>query len=88
MVSQLQGRPIQNGIMAPNNNRIVACDPLRFEGLYFYEYFNNGNLLFKLRTTTGSELEADASYSVKFSPDGNTLLVSNSLSRLHFSGGC
>ena len=80
VVSQLQGRPIQNGIMAPNNNRIVACDPLRFEGLYFYEYFNNGNLLFKLRTTTGSELEADASYSVKFSPDGNTLLVSNSLS--------
>ncbi|MEL6866230.1 MAG: hypothetical protein AAFP19_17505 [Bacteroidota bacterium] len=80
IVSLSQGRPIQNGVMSPMGKRLVACDPLRFEGIYFYDFENANTLTYLGKSATGSELEADVAYSARFSPDGKKLLIANSLS--------
>jgi YVTN family beta-propeller protein len=79
IAGQSQGRPIQNGIVSPDGNRMVATDPLRYESIDFYT-FNNTGFDYLGRASTGSELEADIPYSATFTPQGDRLLVSNSLS--------
>lgn len=79
VVSALNGISIQNGAVGAGN-RIVASDPLRYESLVFYDFENPNNLSLIGESNTGSELEADATYAVKFTPDGKTLLAINSLS--------
>ncbi len=81
VVNQLPGRPIQNGAVAAQGNRFVAADPLRYEGIYFYNYNNPAQIQFEDELLTGSELEADASYSVQFTPDEQKAIVVNSISR-------
>ncbi|MCB9285226.1 MAG: hypothetical protein H6563_14235 [Lewinellaceae bacterium] len=77
--SSLNGISIQNGAVG-KGNRIVASDPLRYESLVYYEFENPNDLNYTGESSTGSDLEADATYSVKFTPDGKKLLAVNSLS--------
>ena len=77
--SSLNGISIQNGAVG-KDNRIVASDPLRYESLVFYEFENPNDLNYTGESNTGSDLEADATYSVKFTADGKKLLAVNSLS--------
>lgn len=80
VISTLSGISIQNGHVG-NGNRIAASDPLRHEAIHYYDFSNPSNLLVREgQSTTGSELEADATYAVKFTDDGQTLLAINSLS--------
>lgn len=80
IVSSINGRSIQNGAVSPAGNHIVASDPLRDEVILFYEFENPADLNFLDRKPTGSELEADATYSVKFTPDGEKAVAVNSIS--------
>ncbi|MEQ8703701.1 MAG: T9SS type A sorting domain-containing protein [Phaeodactylibacter sp.] len=80
VVGSSQGIPIQNGAVSPTNNRIVATDPLRFEGLDYYEFEDPTSLNYLMRTPTGSPIEADAAYSARLTPDLSRVLVSNPLS--------
>ena len=80
IVSSLNGISIQNGAVSPSGNRLAASDPLRYEGVYFYEFEAPGALQQINYQPTGSPLEADVPYSVEFTPDGQRLLVVNALS--------
>ncbi|MCB0661864.1 MAG: T9SS type A sorting domain-containing protein [Saprospiraceae bacterium] len=80
IVSSTSGISIQNGAVSPAGNHIVASDPLRDEVVLFYEFENPSRLNFVERRPTGSDLEADATYSVKFTPDGEKVLAINSIS--------
>ncbi len=80
LASSLSGISIQNGAVSPSFNRIIASDPLRYEGVMFYEFESPDNLTLLGRSATGSELEADVPYSLTFSPDAKRLIASNSLS--------
>ena len=80
IVGSSQGTPIQNGAVSPANNRMVTTDPLRFEGLDYYEFDNPENINYLMRTSTGSPVEADASYSATLTPDLDRVLVANPLS--------
>ncbi len=80
IIGSSQGIPIQNGAVSPANNRLVTTDPLRYEGLDYYEFENPGSLNYLMRTPTGSPIEADASYSATLTPDLSRALIANSLS--------
>lgn len=80
IVGSSQGIPIQNGAVSPANNRMVATDPLRYEGLDYYEFEDPTSLNYLMRTPTGSAMEADASYSAVLTPDLSRVLVANPLS--------
>jgi YVTN family beta-propeller protein len=80
IVDQSQGRPIQNGVISPTNNWLVASDPLRYEALDFYTFDALSGFDYLGRQATGSALEADIPYSGSFTPDGSQLVVCNSLS--------
>lgn len=80
IMSSLNGTSIQNGISSTSHNRLVASDPLRGEGIYFYDFEAVNDLQQINYAPSGSELEADATYEVRFSPDGQKILAVNSLS--------
>ena len=50
IVGSSQGIPIQNGAVSPANNRMVATDPLRYEGLDYYEFEDPTSLNYLMRT--------------------------------------
>jgi YVTN family beta-propeller protein len=81
VLSQNPGRPIAWGAASTAHPRIIAADPLRYEGYYFYDYSNPNILSFNGNLAGGSELEADNSYSVSISPDETRAVVVNSLSQ-------
>jgi YVTN family beta-propeller protein len=80
IMSSLNGTSIQNGIISTSHNRLVATDPLRDEGIYFYDFEAVNDLQQINYAPAGSELEADATYEVRFSPDEQKILAVNSLS--------
>ncbi|MFZ2897071.1 MAG: hypothetical protein WA004_00520 [Saprospiraceae bacterium] len=79
ILSSLNGTSIQNGAIG-KGNRIVATDPLRYESVQFYKFEDPAALTYTGKSNTGSYYEADATYSVQFTPDEKKLLAVNSLS--------
>lgn len=79
ILSSLNGTSIQNGAIG-KGNRIVATDPLRYESVRLYQFADPAALTYSGKSNTGSYYEADATYSVKFTPDEQKLLAVNSLS--------
>lgn len=75
-----QGLSIQNGAVSPTDGRIVASDPLRNEGMYFYSFTDLGLLAYEGYQISGSPLEGDSPYALEFTPDGTKLLSINALS--------
>lgn len=80
IVSSLNGTSIQSGAVSPANNRLVATDALRYEGVLFYEFENPAQLEQINYQLSGSELEGDATYSVRVTQDGSKVLAVNVLS--------
>ncbi|MEZ5055427.1 MAG: T9SS type A sorting domain-containing protein [Saprospiraceae bacterium] len=80
IISSINGISIQNGAVSKSGNHIVASDPLRNEVVLFYEFESPGSLNFIESRPTGSDLEADATYSVSFTPDGEKVVAVNSIS--------
>ncbi|MEO1713110.1 MAG: hypothetical protein AAFU60_07225, partial [Bacteroidota bacterium] len=75
-----QGISIQNGAVSPVDGRIVASDPLRNEGMYFYSFSDLGQIAYEGYQISGSPLEGDSPYAVEFTPNGEKLLSINALS--------
>ncbi|MDX1685782.1 MAG: hypothetical protein R3275_11145 [Saprospiraceae bacterium] len=79
ILSTTSGIALNTGAISPSGDFTLAMDPLRRERAEIY-FSSNGNILSAGHVQLGSELEADATYSVKFTPDGSKILAVNSLS--------
>lgn len=79
ILSSLDGNSIQSGAVG-KGKRIAATDPLRYESIRYYDFSTNDILVEDSISTTGSLLEADATYFVKFTPDEKKVIAVNSLS--------
>ena len=79
VVSQNTGRPIANGAVSPSVAQLIAFDPLRFESIHVYDFTVNNSLSYVGNYASGSELEADATYSVQMISDTRGIAM-NSIS--------
>jgi len=74
-----EGNPQYGGAVSPVGFRVVAFDPNRHEGLYFYGY--PGGVPSYLGTTNaGLDPEGDCPHRVAITPDGTKAIVGNVLS--------
>lgn len=80
MVDQLQGYSQDFGCISPTDYKAVGYDPLRYEGLYFYEFTDPSDIQFNGKELTGWPPEGDTPYRIAISPDGSKAITSNSLS--------
>jgi YVTN family beta-propeller protein len=80
MIDQLQGYSQDFGCISPVENKVVGYDPLRYEGVYFFDFTTPDDIQFKGRTLAGLPPEADTPYRIAISPDGTKAITSNSLS--------
>ncbi|MCF8369020.1 MAG: beta-propeller fold lactonase family protein [Bacteroidales bacterium] len=80
MIDQLQGYSQDFGCISPVEYLAVGYDPLRYEGAYFYEFTNPGDIQFNGKALAGLPPEADTPYRIAISPDGSKAITSNSLS--------
>lgn len=62
------------------NNRIIASAPMRYEGVLTRSFVNPSNIIEEGISPTGSELEADVCYYMKFTPNEEKLLSINNIS--------
>ena len=68
------------GCVSPVGFKVAAYDPLRYEGLYFYDCTNPEDIEMKGKELTGYPPEGDTPYRIAISPDGTRAVTSNSLS--------
>lgn len=80
VLSTSSGISLLTGSASPSGDFMVAMDPLRRERVELLAVLGNQNLLNVGHVQLGSELEADATYSVQFTHDGQKLIAVNSLS--------
>ncbi len=80
MIDQLQGYTQDFGCISPVENKVVGYDPLRYEGVYFFDFTTPDDIQFNGRTLVGLPPEADTPYRIAISEDGTKAVTSNSLS--------
>lgn len=68
------------GAISPVNSLAVGFDPMRHEGLYFYDYTAPSTPLYLGTTNSGLDPEGDAPRRVAITPDGTKAVVTNVLS--------
>jgi len=80
VLGQWIGNSQSSGAVSPVGNRAAGFDPLRYEGLYFYDYTipNTPNYLGK--RAAGNDPEGDTPYRVAITADGLKAVVTNTLS--------
>ena len=69
------------GCVSPTEYKVAAYDPLRYEGVLFYEFSTPNSVNIEADVLSGSDPEGDAPYRVAISEDGNQIVSSNALSR-------
>jgi YVTN family beta-propeller protein len=79
LLGQHSGNSQSYGAISPVGSRAVGFDPMRHEGLYFYDY-TNPTPVYRGTTNSGEPPEGDAPHRVKLSPDGLTAISTNVLS--------
>jgi len=79
LLGQHSGNSQSFGAVAPVGSRAVGFDPMRHEGLYFYDYASP-TPVYRGTTVSGRQPEGDAPHRVKLSPDGRTAIATNVLS--------
>lgn len=79
VTGQSSGNSQSFGAVSPVGSRAVGFDPMRHEGLYFYDY-TNPTPVYRGTTNSGEPPEGDAPHRVKISPDGLTTISTNVLS--------
>ncbi|MEZ5196319.1 MAG: beta-propeller fold lactonase family protein [Bacteroidales bacterium] len=80
MTDQYQGLTQDFGCVSPVGMKAVGYDPLRYEGIYFYDFTNPSDIQYNGRVLSGLPPEGDTPYRIAISPDGSKLITSNSLS--------
>ncbi len=79
VTGQSSGNSQSFGAVSPVGSRAVGFDPMRHEGLYFYDY-TNPTPVYRGTTNSGQPPEGDAPHRVRISPDGLTAISTNVLS--------
>jgi YVTN family beta-propeller protein len=79
VTGQHSGNSQSYGAISPVGYRAVGFDPMRHEGLYFYDY-TNPTPVYRGTTNSGTPPEGDAPHRVKLSPDGSTCIATSVLS--------
>ena len=80
MLDQYQGYSQDFGCVSPVSNVAVGYDPLRYEGVYFFDFTDPSDIQFNGKELTGWPPEGDTPYRIAISPDGTKAVTSNSLS--------
>lgn len=80
MEDQLQGYTQSLGCVSPVSNQVVSLDPLRYEGIYFFDFADPSDIQFNGKVIGGWPPEGDTPYRIAISPDGTRAVTSNSLS--------
>jgi YVTN family beta-propeller protein len=80
MVDQLQGYTQDFGCVSPVDYKVIGYDPLRYEGVYFFDISDPSNIMFSGRALVGLPPEADTPYRISISADGTKAITSNSIS--------
>jgi YVTN family beta-propeller protein len=80
VVGQSVGITQSYGAVSPVGSRVASYDPLRHEGLYFYDYTTPSSPSYRGTTNSGEDPEGDAPRRVAIAPDGSTAVVTNVLS--------
>ncbi|MBN1340031.1 MAG: T9SS type A sorting domain-containing protein [Bacteroidales bacterium] len=68
------------GCVSPTDLNVVGYDPLRYEGLFFYDCTNPNSIVLKGKELSGWPPEGDTPYRIAISPDGSRAVTSNSIS--------
>jgi YVTN family beta-propeller protein len=79
VTGQSSGNSQSYGAVSPVGALAVGFDPMRHEGLYFYDY-TNPTPVYRGTTNSGERPEGDAPHRVKLSPNGLTAISTNVLS--------
>lgn len=80
VVGQSPGYSQYHGAVAAAGGRVVAHDPHRHEGIYFFDVANPSAIVYRGTTLSGAAPEGDAPHRAAIAPDGSRALVTNSLS--------
>lgn len=68
------------GCVSPTDLNVVGYDPLRYEGVFFYDCTNPNSIVLKGKELSGWPPEGDTPYRIAISPDGSRAVTSNSIS--------
>ena len=68
------------GCVSPAAFHVAGYDPLRYEGIYFYDCTDPENIDFKGKELSGMPPEGDTPYRIAISPDGTKAVTTNSIS--------
>lgn len=77
---QWVGNSMSSGAVSPVGYRAAGFDPLRYEGLYFYDYSIPFNPGYCGNKAAGLDPEGDTPYRVAITADGQKAVVTNTLS--------
>ncbi|MDM7914235.1 MAG: cytochrome D1 domain-containing protein, partial [Candidatus Eisenbacteria bacterium] len=80
ILGQHEGNAQAFGAVSPVGSRAVGHDPIRNEGLYFYDYTTPGPGMYLGNTPSGQTPEGDCPRRVAITPDGSKAVVTNVLS--------
>jgi YVTN family beta-propeller protein len=80
IVGQKWGWTQDFGCVSPVNMSVVGYDPLRYEGIYYFDCNDPTTIDMKGKTQSGWPPEGDTPYRIAISPDGSKAVTSNSLS--------
>ena len=81
MTDQLQGYSQSFGCVSPVAYEVLGFDPLRYEGVYFFNFEDPSDIQFDGKTIGGWPPEGDTPYRIAISPDGTRAVTSNSISQ-------
>ena len=80
IVGQLWGYSQDFGCVSPTDLHVAGYDPLRYEGIYFFDCTDPSSVALSGKSLAGFPPEGDTPYRIAISADGTTVLTSNSLS--------
>lgn len=68
------------GAVSPVDFKLIGYDPLRYEGVYFYDCSDPENIVYNGKSLAGKIPEGDTPYRVAVSPDGTKAVSVNGIS--------
>ena len=80
LLGQHQGNTQDFGAVSPVGAAVVGYDPIRNEGVYFYDYSTPTSPQYRGQTPAGIEPEADCPRRVAITPAGDRAVIHNVLS--------
>lgn len=77
---QLWGNSQSFGAVSPIELKVGGYDPLRYEGVYFYDCTDPADIIYKGKELAGYPPEGDTPYRIAVSPDGTKAITVNNIS--------